>query len=198
MGSNESLMAELSPEEVNHLVTTTKFTEHEIRSLYSRFRQVSSAIVDDGKIDVDEFKQSLGLPNTDIANRIFSAFDTDGSKDIDFSEFAQGLYALSPRASIEEKAKFCFYIYDIDKNGSIERDELKEVLTMSLKLNKSVRLTDAQLDKIIDSTFRRIDANNDNQIQFDEFLAEAKRNPSMLNCVSLDCDKIFSSAMTEQ
>lgn len=191
MGTSES-RANFDEASLKQLAADTHFTEEEIRLLHGRFLQLSSTIVDDGKIDFNEFQQSLGIPNAEFAKRIFSAFDSDGSFDIDFIEFARGLYTLSSKASLEEKAKFCFGIYDIDKNGSIDRDELKEVLTLSLKQNKAVKLTDQQLQTIINSTFKRIDANNDNQISFEEFLSEAKKNPAILACVSLDSDRLFA------
>ncbi|OHT03945.1 EF hand family protein [Tritrichomonas foetus] len=142
-------------------------------------------------IDIHEFQAALALDSTEFTERVFAAFDKDGSAEIDFFEFIVGLSALSPKATIEEKAKFCFDVYDIDKNGSIDKNELKEVLTFSLCGNAAVKLDEKQLDRIIDATFRKMDVNNDGDISIEEFTAEAKKNPAILSCVNLNLEAIL-------
>ncbi|KAH0794957.1 EF hand family protein [Histomonas meleagridis] len=178
----------LTDEVTQNLVGKTHFTEDEIKVLYKRFQKLSASQVNDGVIDINEFQTALGIQNAQFAQRIFSAFDADSNQTIDFEEFVSGLSALTNRASISEKAKLCFDIYDIDKNGRITKDELKEVLQLSLGGHTAVHLSDEQLQRIIDRTFTQMDANRDGEISLEEFEAAAVKNPSILNCVNLKVD----------
>jgi Ca2+-binding EF-hand superfamily protein len=92
---------------------------------------------------------------------------------------------------VEEKAIFCFNVYDFDGNGSIDREELSQILRFSLSENKSIRLTPDQVQKIIDRTYERIDKNGDGGISFEEFLAEARRNPQILACVNVNLEALL-------
>ena len=131
------------------------------------------------------------MPSTDFTERIFAAFDTDDSYEIEFDEFVLGLSALTPDATIEEKATFCFGVYDIDGNGHIEKGELKQILTFSLGSNSSVHLTEQQIDAVVEATFKQMDTDNNGGISLQEFIQAAKQNPSILSCVNLNLESLF-------
>jgi serine/threonine-protein phosphatase 2B regulatory subunit len=177
--------------ELSSLCAGTKFTPQELRIIWAKFKAVSESQVQDGLIDVSEFKTAVGLRSDGFSQRIFAAFDLDGSHEIDFEEFVLGLHALSPRATPREKARFCFSVFDIDGNGVIDRSELEKVMMYSLSENTSVRLTEQQLKNIIDRTYRRVDMNGDGVISFEEFQSEAEKNPTILACVSINMDTLM-------
>lgn len=178
-------------EDFEKLSASTNFTLEEVQKLWNRFDKLSNSQTADGLIDVDEFQQAMGLKCNGFAKRIFAAFDNDGSEQIDFIEFVTGLSALSPKASAKEKAKFCFNVYDIDKNGFIEKEELHEVLVTSLSENQSVKLSEAQLEMIIDSTYKKMDKKGLGKICFEDFEEESRRNPTILACVTLNLNVLF-------
>ncbi|KAK8835584.1 hypothetical protein M9Y10_042470 [Tritrichomonas musculus] len=167
------------------------FTPEEINILYKKFKSLSNSQIADNLIDIHEFQAALGLNSTAFTQRIFAAFDKDGSTEIDFFEFIKGLSALSPKATIEEKAKFCFDVYDIDKNGYIEKDELKNVLSSSLSGNTMIQISPEQQISIINATFKKMDENGDGQISLEEFTSAAKKNPSILACVNLNIESLL-------
>ena len=173
------------------LEKNTKFTAEEIKILWQRFKVLSNSQKKDYLIDIHEFQTAMGFKANEFTQRIFAAFDHDQSAKIDFVEFTTGLYALSKRATIQDKAKFCFAVYDIDRNGKIDTSELREVLVTSIEANSSVKVPTEQLEQIISATFAKMDTNGDGQIELAEFEAEAVKNPAILACVNLDIDELL-------
>jgi serine/threonine-protein phosphatase 2B regulatory subunit len=182
---------EPTPAEYAEISAETKFTGAELRALWARYKRLSDSQSADGKIDVHEFQAALGLRTEGFASRIFAAFDSDASFQIDFDEFVRGVYAMSARATLEDKARFCFSVYDFDGNGTIDRSELSQILRFSLAENRAVALPEPQLQAIIDRTYNRIDKDRDGGITFQEFLNEATRNPQIVACVNIDVDTLL-------
>ena len=191
MGAEASFHGTPTQKQFQEISSITNFTPQEVEKLWQKFVNVSNSITHDNQISLDEFQQTLGLTSRGFAERLFAAFDTDSSSQIDFKEFVCGLSALSPRAQLKEKAKFCFNVYDIDKNGTIEQEELMEVLSLSLRENQGVNLPKAQLNKIVKATYKKMDKNGDGLIDLSEFFLEAMINPSILSCVNINLDSLL-------
>jgi Ca2+-binding EF-hand superfamily protein len=178
-------------QEYARLAIETKFTIPELKQLWVKFRSLSGTQVADGKIDIQEFSAALGMTGDSFAQRIFSAFDGDASQEIDFAEFVHGLHAMSSRATLDEKAKFCFKVYDADGNGEIDRQELRTILMHSLRANARGKMTEEQMLQLVDRAYDRMDRNGDGGISFTEFRNEAAKNPTIISCVNLNIDTIL-------
>lgn len=76
--------------------------------------------------------------------RMIAIFDEDGGGDVDFQEFVSGLSAFSSKGNKEEKLRFAFKVYDIDRDGFISNGELFIVLKMMVGSN----LKDQQLQQV--------------------------------------------------
>lgn len=100
----------------------------------------------------------------DISSMI-AIFDDDGSGSVDFREFISGLSAFSSKGNKEEKLRFAFKVYDIDRDGFISNGELFIVLKMMVGSN----LKDGQLQQIVDKTIMEADQDGDGKINFEEF-----------------------------
>jgi len=96
---------------------------------------------------------------------MIAIFDQDGGGDVDFQEFVLGLSAFSSKGNKEEKLKFAFKVYDIDRDGFISNGELFIVLKMMVGSN----LKDQQLQQIVDKTIMEADKDGDGKISFEEF-----------------------------
>ena len=68
-------------------------------------------------------------------------------------------------ANFEEEMSVAFKMFDKDKNGYIERDELKQMMT---KLGE--KLTDGEIDEMM----KEADTDNDGRVNYNEFLAMMK------------------------
>jgi Ca2+-binding EF-hand superfamily protein len=99
---------------------------------------------------------------------------------------------MSSAASIQERAAFCFNIYDRDKGGTITKDELKAIVRCSLEESGMVRPLAAKFAKMADQIWSRMDTNCDGHVNFEEFLAETRRDPSVTGCVSLDVPALLA------
>jgi hypothetical protein len=96
---------------------------------------------------------------------MIAIFDEDGGGDVDFQEFVSGLSAFSSKGNKEEKLRFAFKVYDIDRDGYISNGELFIVLKMMVGSN----LKDMQLQQIVDKTIMEADLDKDGKISFEEF-----------------------------
>ena len=79
-----------------------------------------------------------------FAKSMIAIFDEDGGGDVDFQEFVSGLSAFSSKGNKEEKLRFAFKVYDIDRDGYISNGELFIVLKMMVGSN----LKDMQLQQV--------------------------------------------------
>lgn len=118
-----------------------------------------------GTIERDEFLSIPAIANNPLATRLIEIFDADGGGDVDFQEFISGLSAFSSRGQKDEKLKFAFKVYDIDRDNYISNGELFIVLKMMVGNN----LKDAQLQQIVDKTIMEADLDGDGKISFEEF-----------------------------
>ncbi len=86
---------------------------------------------------------------------------------INFREFLTGLSVFCPSASHDEKLRFSFDIYDKNKDGSIAKSELQEMLEATL-VESSSGLSKEQVAALIEATFLEADSNGDGEISFEE------------------------------
>lgn len=97
-----------------------------------------------GTIERDEFLSLPAVSSNPLATRMIAIFDEDGGGDVDFQEFVAGLSAFSSKGNKEEKLRFAFKVYDIDRDGYISNGELFIVLKMMVGSN----LKDQQLQQV--------------------------------------------------
>jgi len=102
-----------------------------------------------------------------------------------FSEYIRGISHVCERAPIEERARFCFDLYDSDKSGCIKKEEIFEILSVSLASNPAMKIPINQVKSIANGLFKDLDKSSDGKITFDEFLSVAKKNDTLVNCVNL-------------
>ncbi|KAK5166716.1 Calcineurin subunit B [Saxophila tyrrhenica] len=156
MGNANSQMLE-------NIVQGSNFDKEEVDRLRKRFMKLDKD--NSGTIERDEFLALPQVSSNPLATRMIAIFDEDGGGDVDFQEFVSGLSAFSSKGNKEEKLRFAFKVYDIDRDGYISNGELFIVLKMMVGSN----LKDQQLQQIVDKTIMEADLDQDGKISFEEF-----------------------------
>ncbi|KIW50338.1 calcineurin subunit B [Exophiala xenobiotica] len=148
---------------LDNIVTFSNFDRDEVDRLRKRFMKLDKD--NSGTIEREEFLSLPQVSSNPLATRMIAIFDEDGGGDVDFQEFVLGLSAFSAKGHKEEKLKFAFKVYDIDRDGYISNGELFIVLKMMVGSN----LKDQQLQQIVDKTIMEADKDGDGKISFEEF-----------------------------
>ncbi|KAF8897158.1 calcium-dependent protein serine/threonine phosphatase [Infundibulicybe gibba] len=141
----------------------SNFTQPELARLKKRFMKLD--IDGSGSIDRAEFLSIPKIASNPLAGRMIAIFDEDGGGTVDFQEFVRGLSVFSSRGGREEKLKFAFNVYDIDRDGYISNGELFIVMKMMVGAN----LRDEQLQQIVDKTMLQADRDGDGKLNLEEF-----------------------------
>jgi serine/threonine-protein phosphatase 2B regulatory subunit len=134
------------------------------------------------------------MTNSYITPRLIAIFDEDGGGDVDFQEFVSGLSAFSSKGNKEQKLRFAFKVYDIDRDGYISNGELFIVLKMMVGSN----LKDQQLQQIVDKTIMEADLDRDGKISFEEFTKMVENTDVSMSMTLGMCCPSFSGTVTRQ
>jgi serine/threonine-protein phosphatase 2B regulatory subunit len=107
---------------------------------------------------------------------LFEKFDTNDEGYIFFDEFVKTLNVFHPRASTRDKAKFAFDLYDVNGNGEITREELKQLVSAVMKRSIFLNLNEEAIERVLDNTFEQVDIAKDGSISYEEFYRMVKEN----------------------
>jgi len=156
-------MGNATSQVLENIVQGSNFNHEEVDKLRKRFMKLDKD--NSGTIDRDEFLNLPQIASNPLAGRMMAIFDEDGNGNVDFQEFINGLSVFSNKGNKEEKIRYAFKVYDIDRDGYISNGELFIVLKMMVGSN----LKDQQLQQIVDKTIMEADLDHDGKISFEEF-----------------------------
>ncbi|XP_061541233.1 Kv channel-interacting protein 1 isoform X3 [Phycodurus eques] len=161
------------PEGLDQLQAQTNFTKRELQVLYRGFKNECPS----GIVNEETFKQiySQFFPHGDAstyAHYLFNAFDAAQSGTIKFEDFVTALSILL-RGSITEKLQWTFNLYDINRDGYVNKEEMTDIVRaiydMMGKYTYPALKTDAHKQHV-DAFFQKMDKNRDGVVTIDEFI----------------------------
>ncbi|NXD87498.1 CSEN protein, partial [Halcyon senegalensis] len=166
------------PEGLEQLLARTKFTKRELQSLYRGFKTECPS----GLVDEETFTliYSRFFPQGDAgayAHLVFDAFDADRDGALCFQDFVVGLSVLL-RGTVQQKLKWAFDLYDINKDGYITKEEMLEI--MKSIYDMMGRCThppprDSAPAEHVEVFFQKMDRNGDGVVTFEEFLETCQK-----------------------
>jgi len=181
MGKTESKeKVKIPPDQLSWLLENSRYNKKELKQIYKRF----STFVTEGNMSKDQFIDIyLNCSNSKnisvIAEHIFRTCDVDESQSIDFTEFIACL-SVTTRGTLMEQIKWIFSLYDINRDGVIEFDEVMEVL----KAVESLGVKQESNEDII-MKFNEMDANKDGLLSENEFVNGCLEDTSLLKAIGL-------------
>ncbi|XP_053572143.1 Kv channel-interacting protein 1 isoform X2 [Bombina bombina] len=183
------------PEGLEQLEAQTNFTKRELQVLYRGFKNPGSLDFQEcpaGAVNEDIFKQiySQFFPHGDAsmyAHYLFNAFDTAQSGSVKFEDFVAALSILL-RGTIHEKLRWTFNLYDINKDGYINKEEMmnivKAIYDMMGKYTYPVLKDDAPKQHV-DLFFQKMDKNKDGVVTLDEFIESCQEDDNIMRSLQL-------------
>ncbi|XP_050228517.1 calcium-binding protein CML24-like [Mercurialis annua] len=117
----------------------------------------------DGKISVDEIKESLNDLGVKVSSvqSLMEQYDKDNDGYVDIKEFAELYKNCGLDGGMQESdLKDAFDVYDIDKNGLISATELHSILN---KIGEKVSVSDCI------RMIGKVDKDGDGHVNFEEF-----------------------------
>ncbi|CAG7659284.1 unnamed protein product [Allacma fusca] len=158
----------------------THFSIDEVRSLQVMYAELIAM----GKMDRLRFREvmysTFDITDDVMLDRIFRVFDGNNDTLVDETEWVQGLSTLL-RGTLEEYIGFCYFIYDINGDRLLGRDELffclKNCLIRSAGIEEDV---EESIKDIVEIAMKKLDADKNGKISFSDFETAVKDDPLLL------------------
>ncbi|XP_007465587.1 PREDICTED: Kv channel-interacting protein 1 isoform X2 [Lipotes vexillifer] len=201
------------PEGLEQLEAQTNFTKRELQVLYRGFKNECPS----GMVNEETFKQIYAqffphggesdletdpswLPPSHhllfllcladastYAHYLFHAFDTTQTGSVKFEDFVTALSILL-RGTVHEKLRWTFNLYDINKDGYINKEEMmdivKAIYDMMGKYTYPVLKEDTPRQHV-DVFFQKMDKNKDGIVTLDEFLESCQEDDNIMRSLQL-------------
>ncbi|MBN3291756.1 KCIP1 protein, partial [Polypterus senegalus] len=176
------------PEGLEQLEAQTNFTKRELQILYRGFKNECPS----GLVNEETFKQIYAqfFPHGDAstyAHYLFNAFDSGQNGSVKFEDFVMALSILL-RGSIREKLRWTFNLYDLNKDGYINKEEMTDIVRaiydMMGKYTYPV-LKDEAPRQHVDAFFQKMDKNKDGVVTLDEFIVSCQEDDNIMQSLQL-------------
>ncbi|KAK3759988.1 hypothetical protein RRG08_048731, partial [Elysia crispata] len=136
-------------------------TPEQVEETLIKVRQRFAKYADSNNcVSEEQFLEALGENKESFfAERFFRFLDKDRNGHLDMEEITHGARILL-NGSTAQKVEFVFTLYDRDGNGTIEREELNQVLT-SCVLESKMKLNQNEIGLLSDTMFDEADKDGD-------------------------------------
>ncbi|XP_009881749.1 PREDICTED: calsenilin-like, partial [Charadrius vociferus] len=145
-----------------------------------------------GLVDEETFKLIYAqfFPQGDAstyAHFLFDAFDADRNGALCFQDFVIGLSVLL-RGTVQQKLKWAFNLYDINKDGYITKEEMLEIMKSIYDMMGRCphpTLRDSAPAEHVELFFQKMDRNGDGVVTFEEFLETCQKDEDIMSSMQI-------------
>eukprot|EP00040_Diaphanoeca_grandis_P002656 m.22360 g.22360 ORF g.22360 m.22360 type:complete len:190 (-) comp13794_c0_seq1:267-836(-) len=125
MGKRQSKLTE---GKISELKTRTHFNEREINKWFKAFIKdcPTGALSRDEFIDIYAQFFPFGQ-SAPFASKVFDVFDVNEDGVLTFEEYLSAL-SVTARGTLDEKIEWVFKLYDVNRNGNVEVEELEAIV----------------------------------------------------------------------
>eukprot|EP01134_Creolimax_fragrantissima_P001436 CFRG1436T1 len=185
MGASSS---KLNQQQLGELLECTYFDHRELQQWHNAFLKDCPS----GALDQDEFQKlykqlfPLGDPSG-FSLHVFRTIDEDKDGFISFKEFMIAL-SIASRGNTEEKLEWAFRLYDINNDGIISKNEMKNVMQSIYEMiGDLVHFPEAENspDKRVDHIFELLDENQNGLLGLEEFMKGSEKDPNVMRALRL-------------
>uniref|UniRef100_A0A6I8P7Z4 Ubiquitin carboxyl-terminal hydrolase 32 n=1 Tax=Ornithorhynchus anatinus TaxID=9258 RepID=A0A6I8P7Z4_ORNAN len=134
-----------------------------------------------GRFDLETFSPLVSPPiHPSLSEGLFNAFDENRDNHIDFKEISCGLSACC-RGPLAERQKFCFKVFDVDRDGVLSHTELRDMVVALLEVWKDNRTDDIpelhmKLSDIVDSILNAHDTTKMGHLTLEDYQIWSVKN----------------------
>uniref|UniRef100_A0A671RSN6 Ubiquitin carboxyl-terminal hydrolase 32 n=2 Tax=Sinocyclocheilus anshuiensis TaxID=1608454 RepID=A0A671RSN6_9TELE len=127
-----------------------------------------------GRFDLETFVPLVSPPiHASLSEGLFHAFDENRDNHIDFKEISCGLSACC-RGPVAERQKFCFKVFDVDRDGVLSRDEIHEMVVALLEVWKDNRIDtlsefDSSVSDIVEDILKMHDTTKQGHLTLEDY-----------------------------
>jgi len=162
----------------------THFNTEECRALLFIFDK----LITDSSLDRVRMRELLhtcfDITDDVMLDLLFKAFDRDNDGEVSDEEWVRGLSVMI-RGDVEQMAEHCYYVYDMNCDRSLAREELSHCLKGCIETGYSVDADGIEEceQEIVEIWMRKLDVDRDGQITYPDFLNAVMEDPLMLQFI---------------
>eukprot|EP01122_Echinamoeba_exundans_P005205 TRINITY_DN15373_c0_g1_i1.p1 TRINITY_DN15373_c0_g1~~TRINITY_DN15373_c0_g1_i1.p1 ORF type:complete len:212 (+),score=73.56 TRINITY_DN15373_c0_g1_i1:38-637(+) len=143
-----------------------------------------------------EIMAKHGVMDAELSTQVFDSFDRDHSNSMDVREY-MALMGVTFGGSMDQKLKASFEIFDRNGDGSLSKDEVRQMLTMVVRQVTRAQLkaktknvsgatpieideaAAAKIEEILNQIFEKIDTDKSGSIDVNEFIKGFSEHPDI-------------------
>jgi Ca2+-binding EF-hand superfamily protein len=156
-----------------NLLEGERLTAYDLNYVSSRFEGIDK--LNRGSINYTDMLRGLQMNDSEPTKQVFASFDREGAGEIDWKEFVVGLSQFA-EMSREDRVRFAFTMYDRNKSGTIDREELTRIVRSTAPSWTQPQWVIRRVDELYES----LSLQKDSDIDLETFFILAEEYPELI------------------